>query len=156
MDPKLKAFYEYYAAMMEPWDGPAAVAFTDGRQIGATLDRNGLRPARYIVTKDDLVILASEEGTLKIDESRIAMENKDYEKAKELSEELIKKWDKQEKKLNYLMEHSLLDEISMDIEQLPEYTNEDGKEDYLSANDRIKKQFNVLYTNELPYGDNIF
>ena len=69
---------------------------------------------------------------------------------------LIKKWDKQEKKLNYLMEHSLLDEISMDIEQLPEYTNEDGKEDYLSANDRIKKQFNVLYTNELPYGDNIF
>ena len=72
MDPKLKAFYEYYAAMMEPWDGPAAVAFTDGRQIGATLDRNGLRPARYIVTKDDLVILASEEGTLQIDESRIA------------------------------------------------------------------------------------
>lgn len=54
------------------------------------------------------------------------------------------------------MEHSLLDEISMDIQQLPEYTNEDGKEDYLSANDRIKKQFNVLYTNELPYGDNIF
>ena len=72
MDPKLRAFYEYYAAIMEPWDGPAAVAFTDGRQVGATLDRNGLRPARYIVTKDDLVILASEEGTLKIDESRIA------------------------------------------------------------------------------------
>lgn len=60
-------------------------------------------------------------------------------KAKELSEELIKKWDKQEKKLNYLMEHSLLDEISMDIQQLPEYTNKDGKEDYLSENDRIKK-----------------
>ena len=72
MSPKLKAFYEYYAAMMEPWDGPAAVAFTDGRQVGATLDRNGLRPARYIITKDDLVILASEEGTLKIDESRVA------------------------------------------------------------------------------------
>ncbi|WP_295352013.1 glutamate synthase-related protein [uncultured Succinivibrio sp.] len=72
MDKNLKAFYEYYAAMMEPWDGPAAVVFTDGRQIGATLDRNGLRPARYIVTKDDMVILASEEGTLHIDESRIA------------------------------------------------------------------------------------
>ena len=72
MDRNLKAFYEYYAAMMEPWDGPAAVVFTDGRQIGATLDRNGLRPARYIVTKDDMVILASEEGTLDIDESRIA------------------------------------------------------------------------------------
>jgi glutamate synthase (NADPH/NADH) large chain len=53
MDEKRRAFYEYHAAMMEPWDGPAAVAFTDGRQIGATLDRNGLRPARYLVTDDD-------------------------------------------------------------------------------------------------------
>ncbi|MGL1465711.1 hypothetical protein ACSTJV_24165, partial [Vibrio parahaemolyticus] len=57
MDPARRAFYEYHAALMEPWDGPAAVAFTDGRQIGATLDRNGLRPARYCVTKDDLVCL---------------------------------------------------------------------------------------------------
>jgi glutamate synthase (NADPH/NADH) large chain len=55
MDENRRAFYEYHAAMMEPWDGPAAIAFTDGRQIGATLDRNGLRPARYIVTDDDLV-----------------------------------------------------------------------------------------------------
>ncbi|ODA19078.1 glutamate synthase subunit alpha, partial [Achromobacter xylosoxidans] len=62
---------EYHAAMMEPWDGPAAVAFTDGRQIGATLDRNGLRPARYLVTDDDMVILASEAGTLSIPENRI-------------------------------------------------------------------------------------
>lgn len=72
MDPKLRAFYEYHAAMMEPWDGPAAVAFTDGRQIGATLDRNGLRPARYVITKDNLVIMASEEGVLNIAEDRIA------------------------------------------------------------------------------------
>jgi len=64
MDPKQRAFYEYHAALMEPWDGPAAVAFTDGRQIGATLDRNGLRPARFCVTKDDLVVLASESGVL--------------------------------------------------------------------------------------------
>lgn len=71
MNKKLRAFYEYYAAMMEPWDGPAAVCFTDGRQIGATLDRNGLRPARYVITKDDLVILASEAGTLQIDDSRV-------------------------------------------------------------------------------------
>jgi glutamate synthase (NADPH/NADH) large chain len=71
MDPKRRAFYEYYAAMMEPWDGPAAIAFTDGRQIGATLDRNGLRPARYIVTDDDHVILASESGVLPIPEERI-------------------------------------------------------------------------------------
>ncbi len=71
MDNDRKAFYEYHAALMEPWDGPAAVAFTDGRQIGATLDRNGLRPARYVVTKDDYVIMASEAGVLTIDEERI-------------------------------------------------------------------------------------
>ncbi len=66
MDPQRRAFYEYHAALMEPWDGPAAIAFTDGRQIGATLDRNGLRPARFIVTDDDHVILASEAGVLPI------------------------------------------------------------------------------------------
>ncbi|CAM3606791.1 glutamate synthase-related protein [Bordetella sputigena] len=71
MDESRRAFYEYHAAMMEPWDGPAAVAFTDGRQIGATLDRNGLRPARYLVTDDDMVIMASEAGTLPIPENRI-------------------------------------------------------------------------------------
>ena len=71
MDPSRRAFYEYHAAMMEPWDGPAAIAFTDGRQIGATLDRNGLRPARYIVTDDDLVIMGSECGCLQIPEERI-------------------------------------------------------------------------------------
>ena len=71
MDDKRRAFYEYHAAMMEPWDGPAAVAFTDGRQIGATLDRNGLRPARYFVTDDDLVVMASEAGVLPIPDSKI-------------------------------------------------------------------------------------
>ncbi|MFA6155606.1 glutamate synthase large subunit [Mesorhizobium sp.] len=71
MDADRKAFYEYHAALMEPWDGPAAVAFTDGRQIGATLDRNGLRPARYIVTDDDRVIMASEAGVLPVPEERI-------------------------------------------------------------------------------------
>ncbi len=71
MDAGRRAFYEYHAAMMEPWDGPAAIAFTDGRRIGATLDRNGLRPARYIVTDDDLVVMASEVGVLPIAEERI-------------------------------------------------------------------------------------
>ena len=71
MDPKRKAFYEYHAALMEPWDGPAAVAFTDGRQIGATLDRNGLRPARFVITDQDHVIMASEVGVLDIPEERI-------------------------------------------------------------------------------------
>jgi glutamate synthase (NADPH/NADH) large chain len=71
MDPDLRAFYEYHAALMEPWDGPAAVCFTDGRQIGATLDRNGLRPARFCVTKDDIVCLASESGVLPFAEEDI-------------------------------------------------------------------------------------
>jgi glutamate synthase (NADPH/NADH) large chain len=71
MDANRRAFYEYHAAMMEPWDGPAAMAFTDGRHIGGTLDRNGLRPARYIVTDDDLVVMASESGVLPIPESKI-------------------------------------------------------------------------------------
>jgi glutamate synthase (NADPH/NADH) large chain len=71
MDQKLRAFYEYNAALMEPWDGPAAIAFTDGRQIGATLDRNGLRPARYLVTDDDFVIMASEMGVLDIPQHKI-------------------------------------------------------------------------------------
>ncbi len=71
MDPARRAFYEYHAALMEPWDGPAAVCFTDGRQIGATLDRNGLRPARFCVTRDGHVVLASESGVLPIPESEI-------------------------------------------------------------------------------------
>src|SRR5438093_1932142 len=66
MPPERRAFYEYHSALMEPWDGPAAMAFTDGRQVGAVLDRNGLRPARYVVTNDDLVVLASEAGALPI------------------------------------------------------------------------------------------
>ena len=71
MDADRRAFYEYHAALMEPWDGPAAVAFTDGRQIGATLDRNGLRPARFCVTDDDHVVMASESGVLPIKEDNI-------------------------------------------------------------------------------------
>ncbi len=71
MDDDRRSFYEYHAALMEPWDGPAAVTFTDGRQIGATLDRNGLRPARYLVTKDGLVLMSSESGVLDIPEEDI-------------------------------------------------------------------------------------
>nr|WP_315465389.1 glutamate synthase-related protein [uncultured Rhodoferax sp.] len=71
MDERRKAFYEYHAAMMEPWDGPASIVFTDGRQIGATLDRNGLRPSRYCITDDDLVIMGSESGVLPVPENKI-------------------------------------------------------------------------------------
>jgi glutamate synthase (ferredoxin) len=71
MDADKKAFYEYHSCLMEPWDGPAAIAFTDGRSIGAVLDRNGLRPSRYYVTTDDLVIMASEAGVLPIEPERV-------------------------------------------------------------------------------------
>ncbi len=71
MDERRRAFYEYHAAMLEPWDGPASIVFTDGRQIGATLDRNGLRPSRYCITDDDLVVMASESGVLPFPESKI-------------------------------------------------------------------------------------
>ncbi|WP_185984965.1 glutamate synthase large subunit [Aureimonas mangrovi] len=99
MSEERRAFYEYHAALMEPWDGPAAVAFTDGRQIGATLDRNGLRPARYVVTSDDLVILASEAGTLEVAEDRIVKKWRlqpgrmlliDLEKGRIVSDEEVK------------------------------------------------------------------
>jgi glutamate synthase (NADPH/NADH) large chain len=99
MDEKRRSFYEYHAALMEPWDGPAAVAFTDGRMIGATLDRNGLRPARYFVTDDDKVILASEMGVLPIPEARIVQKWRlqpgkmlliDLEKGRIVSDEEIK------------------------------------------------------------------
>jgi len=76
MKPEKRAFYEYHACLMEPWDGPAAVAFTDGRVIGATLDRNGLRPGRYVVTHDDLVIMASEAGVLDVAPDQIKMKGR--------------------------------------------------------------------------------
>ncbi len=72
MDPQLRAFYEYHACLTEPWDGPAALAFSDGYTVAATLDRNGLRPARYTLTKDGLIVMASEAGVVELDEERIA------------------------------------------------------------------------------------
>ena len=66
MDAQKKAFYEYHACLIEPWDGPASIAFTDGVQMGAVLDRNGLRPGRYYITKDDRIIMASEAGVLSV------------------------------------------------------------------------------------------
>ena len=76
MDPARRAFYEYHASLMEPWDGPASIAFTDGRVIGAVLDRNGLRPSRYYVTKDDMVIMASEVGVLDIPPENILIKER--------------------------------------------------------------------------------
>lgn len=99
MDPVKKAFYEFHATLMEPWDGPAAIAFTDGKIIGATLDRNGLRPSRYAITSDDRVIMASEAGALAIDQSTIIEKGRltpgkmfvvDMEQGRIISDEEIK------------------------------------------------------------------
>src|SRR5579875_873249 len=76
MSDRKRAFYQFHSCMMEPWDGPASIAFTDGRQIGAVLDRNGLRPSRYLVTKDGLVVMASETGVLDIAPERIALKGR--------------------------------------------------------------------------------
>jgi len=76
MDPAVRAFYEYHSSIMEPWDGPAAISFTDGRLIGAVLDRNGLRPSRYCITTDDLVIMASEVGVLDIPADRVVVKDR--------------------------------------------------------------------------------
>ena len=100
MSAERKAFYEYHATMMEPWDGPASIAFTDGTVIGAVLDRNGLRPSRYYVTKDDLVIMASEVGVLDIPEENVLLKERlhpgriflvDTEKGRIIADEEIKR-----------------------------------------------------------------
>ncbi len=76
MDPKKKAFYEYHASLMEPWDGPASICFTDGELVGATLDRNGLRPSRYCLTSDHKLVMASEAGALPVDESKVLLKGR--------------------------------------------------------------------------------
>ena len=100
MDPVKKSFYEFHASIMEPWDGPASISFTDGRMIGATLDRNGLRPSRYCVTSDDRVIMASETGALPVDPSIVIEKGRlqpgkmfivDMEEGRIISDEEVKK-----------------------------------------------------------------
>jgi glutamate synthase (NADPH) large chain len=99
MDPARKAFYEYHAALIEPWDGPASISFTDGRIVGATLDRNGLRPSRFWVTSDDVVIMASEAGVLDIDPAKVVSKGRlqpgrmfvvDMEQGEIIADEAIK------------------------------------------------------------------
>ena len=99
MDPVRKAFYEYHAALIEPWDGPASISFTDGRIVGATLDRNGLRPSRFWVTNEDIVIMASEVGVLDIDPAKVVSKGRlqpgkmflvDMEQGRIVSDEEIK------------------------------------------------------------------
>jgi glutamate synthase (ferredoxin) len=99
MSPEKRAFYEYHSCLMEPWDGPASIAFTDGKRIGAVLDRNGLRPSRFYVTKDDMVIMASEVGVLDVPADRVLQKGRlqpgrmfliDTEEGRIVSDEEIK------------------------------------------------------------------
>jgi len=124
MDEKRRAFYEHHAAVMEPWDGPAAVAFTDGRQIGATLDRNGLRPARYLITDDDLVVMGSEMGVLDIPEEKIVKKWRlqpgkmfliDLEEGRIIDDAEIK-----EQLANEQPYQKILAETQIQLEELPE------------------------------------
>jgi len=100
MDPVKRAFYEYYACIMEPWDGPASLSFTDGKMIGATLDRNGLRPSRYLLTDDGTLIMGSETGALCVDQSTVVEKGRlqpgkifiaDLEKGRIISDDEVKK-----------------------------------------------------------------
>ena len=131
MDPKRKAFYEYHAALMEPWDGPAAVAFTDGRQIGATLDRNGLRPARFVITDDDTVIMASEVGVLPVPDERIVRKWRlqpgkmlliDMEEGRIIEDEEIKRRLAEEEPYE-----EWLAETQFKLEELPDAGRSDGE-----------------------------
>src|SRR5579871_6004346 len=124
MDAEKRAFYEYHSCLMEPWDGPASIAFTDGVRIGACLDRNGLRPSRYYVTKDDMVIMASEAGVLPIEPERVAIKGRlqpgrmfliDTEQGRIVAdEELKKKFSSQHPYQQWLDNHHVL------LENLPE------------------------------------
>jgi glutamate synthase (ferredoxin) len=124
MSPEKHAFYEYHSCLMEPWDGPASIAFTDGTRIGACLDRNGLRPSRYYVTKDDLVIMASEAGVLDIAPERVAIKGRlqpgrmfliDTEQGRIVTDEELKtKYATQHPYQQWLDEHHVL------LKDLPE------------------------------------
>lgn len=149
MDAQTRAFYEYHSCLMEPWDGPAAIAFTDGNQIGASLDRNGLRPARYYVTKDDRVIMSSEVGVLDIPEEDVLYKERlhpghlllvDLEEGRIITDEELKS--------QMASEHPYqkwLDEHLIDLEDLPS----NGTDTHSSHFESIQQQQNAFgYTRE--------
>ncbi len=148
MSPEKRAYYEYHASLMEPWDGPAAVAFTDGRVIGATLDRNGLRPARYTVTNDNVLIMASETGVLEIEP-----ENVKYKGCLEpgnmlladLSEKRIIPDEEIKRRLAERQPYAQwIRENQIHLDQLPEPPREFG----FSQQDLLKRQRAFGYTDE--------
>jgi len=148
MDPAQRAFYEYHSCLMEPWDGPASVAFTDGRYIGAVLDRNGLRPSRYYVTKDDLVIMASEVGVLPVDPTNVAIKGRlqpgrmflvDFEQGKIINDNQLK--------ADLSSEHPYaqwLQEQRITLQELPQPSNVPG----LDMDTRLWRMQCFGYTHE--------
>ncbi|ABO51309.1 glutamate synthase (NADH) large subunit [Desulforamulus reducens MI-1] len=148
MSEEKKAFYEYHSCLMEPWDGPAAIAFTDGKVIGASLDRNGLRPSRYYVTKDDMIILASEVGVLDIDPENVAYKERlqpgrmllvDTEEGRIISDEELKQ--------QIASQHPYgqwIDQYMVNMEDLPEI-GKDTKQDFGPI---IQRQQAFGYTHE--------
>lgn len=149
MDDEKKAFYEFHSCLMEPWDGPAAVVFTDGKQIGACLDRNGLRPARYYVTKDGMIVLGSEVGALDIFAEDIEYKDRlhpgkmllvDLEKGEIIPDEEIKKQIASEQPYK-----DWLAQYLVHIDDLPE-TNDHTQ--VFDRDERVKQQLSFGYTNE--------
>lgn len=154
MEPHKRAFYQYHASLIEPWDGPASVCFTDGVTVGATLDRNGLRPSRYCLTHDNLLVMSSEAGALPVDESRIARKGRlqpgkmfiaDLEEGRIISDKEIK-----EKVCTQQPYQQWLDENQLTLEKLPDPVNLNGNA-YKADSDElplIKRQINFGYTSE--------
>ncbi|MEI8032132.1 MAG: glutamate synthase large subunit [Chlorobiaceae bacterium] len=144
MTPEKKAFYEYHSCLMEPWDGPASVTFTDGVQIGAVLDRNGLRPSRYYITKDDLVIMASEVGVLDIEPERILRKDRlqpgrmflvDTREGRIISDEEIKKTAASLQPYGEWLERNVIDLDS--LPDHPQMKNPDEDKYSLTARQKI-------------------
>lgn len=150
MHPEWKSYYEYHVCSMEPWDGPAALTFTDGTIVGATLDRNGLRPARYIVTKDDVVIMGSEVGMVAIDESKIAFKERlgpgkimaiDTAKGKLLLDEEIKNQVSSQQPYGDWVKQQMTRLDDLDVKPLP-------AEKKKTAEELLKQQLAFGYTSE--------
>ncbi|MFD1170554.1 glutamate synthase large subunit [Oceanobacillus caeni] len=149
MDTQLKAFYQYHSGLMEPWDGPAAMAFTDGKLIGARLDRNGLRPARFVVTDDDFICVSSEVGVVDIPEEKIVSKDRlkpgqmllvDLEKGRLFNDEEIKRH------IIYQRSYQML--VEENIVPLEETTEGRGKSKGISEEEILKRQAIFGYTNE--------
>ena len=150
-DPK-KAFYEYHAAMMEPWDGPASVCFTDGHIVGATLDRNGLRPSRYLLTEDDILVMSSETGALPIDESKVLLKGRlqpgkifvaNLEEGRIISDEELKQDICSQKPYR-----EWLDQNKKFIHDLPAPTGKNGFQEDFARLPLLSKQITLGYTTE--------